>query len=81
MLEFEVLVLLTDTPLAQGQELLALGESANGYCPFLESDRHFKSAPERLVTRVGQGDEDWPLTGPFARPGPRILDQGGEITK
>ena len=42
VLEFEVLVLLADPALAQRQQLLALGESANRYCPLLESDRHLK---------------------------------------
>jgi hypothetical protein len=40
VLELEVLVLLADAALTQGQQLLALRESADRYCPFLESDRH-----------------------------------------
>ena len=35
VLELEVLVLLADAALAQGQQLLALGESADRYGPFL----------------------------------------------
>ena len=35
VLELEVLVLLADAALAQGQQLLALGESAHRYSPFL----------------------------------------------
>ena len=40
VLELEVLVLLADAALAQGQQLLALGEGADRYGPFLEGDRH-----------------------------------------
>ena len=40
MLELEVLVVLSDSALAKGDELLALGESANRYRPFLESNWH-----------------------------------------
>ena len=35
VLDLEVLVLLPDAALAQGEQLLTLGESAHGYCPFL----------------------------------------------
>ena len=40
VLELEVLVLLADAALAQREELLALGESAHGDGPFLESNWH-----------------------------------------
>ena len=40
VLELEVLVLLADPALAQGQELLALGEGAHRYGPFFEGNRH-----------------------------------------
>ena len=40
MLEREVLVLLADAALAQGEELLALGERADGDRPFLEGNWH-----------------------------------------
>ena len=40
VLELEVLVGLADAALAQGDELLALGERAHGDGPFLESDWH-----------------------------------------
>jgi hypothetical protein len=40
VLELEVLVLLPDPALPEGQELLTLGEGAHGDGPFLESDRH-----------------------------------------
>ena len=48
VLELEVLVLLADPALAQGQQLLALGERAHRYGPFLESDRHLKSYLEKV---------------------------------
>ena len=38
--ELEVLVLLTDSALAERQELLAFGKRANGHSPFLESHWH-----------------------------------------
>jgi hypothetical protein len=40
VLHLEMLVLLADTALAKSEELLALGERAHCYCPFLECDRH-----------------------------------------
>ena len=40
VLELELLVLFADTALAQRDELLALGERADGDRPFLESDWH-----------------------------------------
>ena len=40
VLEREVLVRLADAALAEGEQLLALGECAHGDGPFLESDRH-----------------------------------------
>jgi hypothetical protein len=40
VLECEVLVGLADTALAEGHQLLALGERAHGDSPFLECDRH-----------------------------------------
>jgi hypothetical protein len=40
VLYLEVLVLLANPSLAEGEELLALGESAHGDGPFLESDWH-----------------------------------------
>ena len=49
VLELEVLVLLADSALAQREQLLALGESADRYGPFLESDRHLKSVPGEVV--------------------------------
>ena len=48
VLELEVLVLLADAALAKGQQLLALGERADRYGPFLESDRHLKSYLEKV---------------------------------
>ncbi len=36
----EVLVGLPDAALAQGEELLAFGEGADGYRPFLQSNWH-----------------------------------------
>src|ERR1044072_2623742 len=59
VLELEVLVLLADSALAQGQELLALGESADRDGPFLECDWHLKALPdEGLVNlRLGEGDD------------------------
>ena len=38
--DLEVLVLLADAALAQRDELLALGERADGDGPFFECDRH-----------------------------------------
>jgi hypothetical protein len=35
VIELEVLVLLTDAPLAEGQQLLALGKRADRHGPFL----------------------------------------------
>ena len=55
VLELEVLVLLADAALAQGQQLLALGESADRYSPFLESDRHLKSVPEKVGESIDWG--------------------------
>jgi hypothetical protein len=49
VLELEVLVLLADPALAEGQQLLALGECADRYGPFLESDRHLESYLEEGV--------------------------------
>ena len=40
VLELEVLVLLADAALAEGQQLLALGERPHGYGPFFERDWH-----------------------------------------
>ena len=40
VLDLEMAVLLTDAALAQGEQLLALGQCAHGHSPFLESDRH-----------------------------------------
>ena len=40
VLDLEVLVGFTDTALAQGDQLLALGERAHSDSPFLESDWH-----------------------------------------
>ena len=42
VLDLEVLALLADAALAQGDELLALGERADGDRPFLESNWHKK---------------------------------------
>src|SRR5581483_2536366 len=42
VLELEVLVLLADPPLSQGDELLTLGEGAHRYGPFFEGDRHWR---------------------------------------
>ncbi len=40
VVELEVLFRLANTTLTQGEELLALGERADGDRPFLERDRH-----------------------------------------
>src|SRR5207244_2085472 len=40
VLDLKVAVLLADPALAQGHELLALGERAHSHSPFLECDRH-----------------------------------------
>src|SRR5687768_12243192 len=47
VLDLEMLVLLADSPLAEGEELLALGERAHGYGPFLECDWHRRGKPPR----------------------------------
>jgi hypothetical protein len=58
VLDLEVPVLLADAALAQGEELLALRESAHGDGPFFEGDRHRKRycvwrPPGRLVGGAG----------------------------
>ena len=40
VLDLEMLVLLADSALAEREELLALGESADRHSPFLESHWH-----------------------------------------
>ena len=40
VLEFEVLVLLTDASLSEGEELFAFGEGSHGDSPFLERNWH-----------------------------------------
>jgi hypothetical protein len=40
VLDLEVLVLLTDSSLSEGEELLALGERTHGHGPFLDSNWH-----------------------------------------
>ena len=40
VLDLEVLVLLADSALAKGDQLLALGQRAHGHGPFFESNRH-----------------------------------------
>jgi hypothetical protein len=60
VLDLEVLALFADSALAQGDELLALGERADGDRPFLESDWHRKKGrrgtdvrdPERRTRRT-----------------------------
>src|ERR687895_1476646 len=47
VLDLEMLVLLTDSALAEGEELLAFGERAHGYGPFLECDWHRREKPPR----------------------------------
>ena len=42
VIELEVLFRLANTALAQGDELLAFGEGADGDRPFLESNWHFE---------------------------------------
>ena len=83
VLEFEVLVLLADAALAQSEQLLALRESADRYCPFLESDWHVKSVP-------AEGGESEEIRGRAAPPGrerpsacprSRILDEQVQIAK
>ncbi len=49
VLELEVLVLLANSTLAEREQLLTLGESADRYSPFLESDWHLKSVPGEVV--------------------------------
>ena len=55
VLDLEVLALLADSALAQGDELLALGERADGDRPFLESNWHKKGregGTERETSRA-----------------------------
>ena len=40
VLELEMLVFLADSTLAEGDELLALGQGAHRYSPLFEGDRH-----------------------------------------
>src|ERR687892_678476 len=47
VLELEVLVLLADPALAQGQQLLALGKRAHGNRPFLECNWHKREKPQK----------------------------------
>src|SRR5918992_855267 len=47
VLDLEMLVLLTYPALAESEELLALGERAHGYGPFLECDWHRRGKPPR----------------------------------
>src|SRR6201996_2480763 len=49
VLELEVLVLLANSALAKREQLLTLGESADGYSPFLESDWHLELVPGEVV--------------------------------
>jgi hypothetical protein len=53
VLELEVLVLLADPALAQGDQLLALGKSANRHGPFFESNRHLEVSL-RQFARLGR---------------------------
>ena len=55
VLELEVLVLLAYSALTQGEQLLTLGEGADRYGPFLESDRHLKSVPGEVVVSMYWG--------------------------
>ena len=55
VLQFEVLVLLANSALAEGEQLLTLGEGADRYSPFLESDWHLKSVPGEVVLRCMGG--------------------------
>ena len=77
VLELEVLVLLADAALAQGEQLLTLGESADRYSPFLESDRHLKSVPAkiRVIRSRGWASECRPVEAVCARPEARILEE------
>ena len=67
VLELEVLVLLADAALAEGDELLALGECAHRDGPFFESDRHCESdTSEKVVESVFGGGVslDWLCEAP-----------------
>jgi hypothetical protein len=46
VLDLEVAVVLADTALSEGQQLLALGQRAHGHGPFFESNWHLE---ENLV--------------------------------
>ena len=71
VLELEVLVLLADAALAEGDELLALGERAHGDGPFLESNRHG-------LIRPGSGFRRGRKSRTRAtRPGPLLGPVGG----
>jgi len=65
VVELEVLVVLADAALAQGDELLALGERADGDRPFLESSRHNQT-----------GDDDWGAVPRRATANGRPVPQG-----
>ena len=79
MLDLEVLVLLADPALAEGDELLALGEGAHRHGPLFEGNRH-------RVAQVGSCSRTWaPVGAAFGRSLPAqsggILEQRREFAK
>src|SRR5919198_5419507 len=72
VLELEVLVLLTDAALAEGYELLTLGQGAHRHGPLFEGNRHYSSRSDRVkrafaapaIARNGIG---WPAKARHSR--------------
>jgi len=82
VLEFEVLVLLANSALTEREQLLTLGESADRYSPFLESDWHFKSVPGEVVIDIyGAGRKVRAVRGRSAHPRWDMLGKRAPNTK